>query len=91
MLLFVSSIGCVGKSERKGFLPNSVLHKAGKMARPSAAVRYLSQNMFTTEELSESSTTGNPNRRLKRLDPSKINDIRGEPDFSSNVSRYVLC
>ncbi|KAA0706773.1 BEN domain-containing protein 2 [Triplophysa tibetana] len=69
---------CVGKSERKVFLPYSVLHKAGKMARPSAAVGYLLRNMFTTEELSQSSTSRNPTRRLKRLDPNKISAIRGD-------------
>lgn len=46
------------------------------MARPSAAVRYLSRNIFTVEELSQSSTTGNTKRRLKRLDPNKISAIR---------------
>ncbi|KAA0706768.1 BEN domain-containing protein 2 [Triplophysa tibetana] len=46
------------------------------MARPSAAVGYLLRNMFTTEELSQSSTSRNPTRRLKRLDPNKISAIR---------------
>ncbi|XP_051515785.1 BEN domain-containing protein 2 isoform X2 [Myxocyprinus asiaticus] len=71
-----ANIRCLGNSERKVFLSNCVLQRAGKMARPSAAVRYLLRNIFTTEELSQSSTTGNPVRCLKRLDPNKINAIR---------------
>ncbi|RXN07743.1 BEN domain-containing 2-like protein [Labeo rohita] len=67
---------CLGSSDRKVFLSNCILQRAGKMARPSAAVRYLSRNIFTAEELSQSSTTGNTKRRLKRLDPNKINAIR---------------
>lgn len=51
------------------------------MARPGAAVRYLTRNIFTVEELSQSSTNGNPTRRLKRLDPNKVNAIRGELDL----------
>ncbi|XP_039527256.1 BEN domain-containing protein 2 isoform X1 [Pimephales promelas] len=67
---------CLGGSDRKVFLSNSILQRAGKMARPGAAVRYLTRNVFTVEELSQSSTNGNPTRRLKRLDPNKINAIR---------------
>ncbi|XP_073679797.1 BEN domain-containing protein 2 [Garra rufa] len=67
---------CLGNSDRKVFLSNCILQRAGKMARPNAAVRYLSRNIFTAEELSQSSTTGNTKRRLKRLDPNKINAIR---------------
>lgn len=83
MLPFVSvsaPVGCLGSSDRKVFLSNCILQRAGKMARPSAAVRYLSRNIFTAEELSQSSTTGNTKRRLKRLDPNKISAIRGELD-----------
>ncbi|XP_057175772.1 BEN domain-containing protein 2 isoform X1 [Triplophysa rosa] len=89
---------CVGKSERKVFLTYSVLHKAGKMARPSAAVRYLLRNMFTTEELSQSSTTRNPTRRLKRLDPNKISAIREwagkrypKFDFREKGKEWKIC
>ncbi|XP_056589864.1 BEN domain-containing protein 2 isoform X2 [Triplophysa dalaica] len=90
--------GCVGKSERKVFLPYSVLHKAGKMARPSAAVRYLLRNMFTTEELSQSSTSRNPTRHLKRLDPNKISAIREwagkrypKFDFREKGKEWKIC
>ncbi|XDV45479.1 hypothetical protein PO909_013573 [Leuciscus waleckii] len=67
---------CLGSSDRKVFLSNCILQRAGKMARPGAAVRYLTRNIFTVEELSQSSTNGNPTRRLKRLDPNKVNAIR---------------
>lgn len=67
---------CLGSSDRKVFLSNCILQRAGKMARPGAAVRYITRNIFTVEELSQSSTNGNPTRRLKRLDPNKINAIR---------------
>lgn len=73
-------VGCLGSSDRKVLVSNCILQRAGKMARPSAAVRYLSRNIFTAEELSQSSTTGNTKRRLKRLDPNKISAIRGELD-----------
>ncbi|XP_056126650.1 BEN domain-containing protein 2 [Rhinichthys klamathensis goyatoka] len=66
----------LGSSDRKVFLSNCILQRAGKMARPGAAVRYLTRNIFTVEELSQSSTNGNPTRRLKRLDPNKINAMR---------------
>ncbi|XP_067226941.1 BEN domain-containing protein 2 isoform X2 [Chanodichthys erythropterus] len=72
----LSKTSCLGSSDRKVFLSNFILQRAGKMARPGAAVRYLTRNIFTAEELSQSSTTGNPTRRLKRLDPNKINAIR---------------
>ncbi|XP_067302913.1 BEN domain-containing protein 2 isoform X2 [Pseudorasbora parva] len=72
----LSRMSCLGSSDRKVFLSNCILQRAGKMARPGAAVRYLTRNIFTVEELSQSSTTGNPTRRLKRLDPNKINAIR---------------
>ncbi|XP_052397615.1 uncharacterized protein LOC127945087 isoform X3 [Carassius gibelio] len=71
-----SNTSCLGSSDRKVFVSNCILQRAGKMARPSAAVRYLSRNIFTVEELSQSSTTGNTKRRLKRLDPNKISAIR---------------
>ncbi|KAK7128437.1 hypothetical protein R3I94_016871 [Phoxinus phoxinus] len=67
---------CLGSADRKVFLSNCILQRAGKMARPGAAVRYLTRNIFTVEELSQSSTNGNPTRRLKRLDPNKVNAIR---------------
>lgn len=72
----LTNTSCLGSSDRKVFLSNCILQRAGKMARPSAAVRYLSRNIFTAEELSQSSTTGNTKRRLKRLDPNKISAIR---------------
>ncbi|XP_051736902.1 BEN domain-containing protein 2 [Ctenopharyngodon idella] len=72
----LSKTSCLGSSDRKVFLSNFILQRAGKMARPGAAVRYLTRNIFSAEELSQSSTTGNPTRRLKRLDPNKINAIR---------------
>lgn len=92
------SIGCVGNSKRKVFLSNSVLRSASKMARPSAAVRYLLRNMFTTEQLSQSSTTGNATRRLKRLDPNKISAIREwavrrypKFDLRENGKEWKIC
>ncbi|XP_043080854.1 uncharacterized protein zgc:113423 isoform X2 [Puntigrus tetrazona] len=72
----LTNTSCLGGSDRKVFLSNCILQRAGKMARPSAAVRYLSRNIFTAQELSQSSTTGNTKRRLKRLDPNKIAAIR---------------
>ncbi|XP_042606143.1 BEN domain-containing protein 2 isoform X1 [Cyprinus carpio] len=72
----LTNTGCLGSSDRKVLVSNCILQRAGKMARPSAAVRYLSRNIFTAEELSQSSTTGNTKRRLKRLDPNKISAIR---------------
>ncbi|XP_073794780.1 uncharacterized protein isoform X1 [Danio rerio] len=67
---------CLGSSERKVFISSFILQRAGKMTRPSAAVRYLLRNIFTTKELSQSSTTGNPSRCLLRLDTNKVDAIR---------------
>ncbi|TRY54905.1 hypothetical protein DNTS_021323 [Danionella cerebrum] len=65
-------------SSIEAMVPRSVLQSAGRMIRPALAVRYLSQKIFTPKELSQCSTSRNLCSLLKRLDPKKINAIRGQ-------------
>lgn len=63
---------------RKFIIPSSVLMMAGAMVRPTVAARFLMRSLFSRQELLHGSIRGYTARGLKKLNPDKINAIRGE-------------
>ncbi|XP_026888898.2 BEN domain-containing protein 2 isoform X1 [Electrophorus electricus] len=61
---------------RKFVVPSSFLRKAGTMAQPTSAARFLMRCVFSRQELLHGNTRGDPSRGLRRLDPERLNAIR---------------
>lgn len=82
--LFVLKAG-----SRKFIIPSSVLMMAGAMARPTAAARFLMRSLFSRQELLHGSIRGYTARGLKKLNPDKINAIRGESAHTHEHTHFI--